>query len=165
MIRLEELERKENFEIDKYIEFREKVKKNMEHPEWLGDFTKEDLEKLIEDGNKIYVFYKDDIEVCSTMIIKASEKDILKFGLDIDYKKTMDYGPTFVSDEYRGNNLQLQMTKYLDNYLVENGYKYAVTTIHPDNIFSIRNVLKDDFKKVGSKEFKRGPREIYFKSF
>ena len=33
----------DNINLDEYIEFREKVKKNMEHPEWLGDFSKEDL--------------------------------------------------------------------------------------------------------------------------
>ena len=62
-------------------------------------------------------------------------------------------------------NTMVYMEETSNVATVENGYKYAVTTIHPDNIFSIRNVLKDDFKKVGSKEFKRGPREIYFKSF
>lgn len=165
MIKLEELEKKENYELDKYIEFRERVKKNMEYPEWLGDFTKEDLEKLIKEGSKIYIFYKDNEEVCSTMIIPATEKDIKKFELDIDYKKTMDYGPTFVDDKFRGNKLQLQMTRYLDNYLIGLGYKHAVSTIHPDNIFSIRNVLEDEFKEVGFKEFKRGPRKIYTKTF
>ena len=32
-----------NIDLDEYIEFREMVKQNMEHPEWLGDFSKEDL--------------------------------------------------------------------------------------------------------------------------
>ena len=44
---LKELEmRNENIDLDKYIEFREYVKKFMEHPEWLGDFTKEELLKM-----------------------------------------------------------------------------------------------------------------------
>ena len=30
-----------NIDLDKYIEYREYVKSYMEHPEWLGDFTKE----------------------------------------------------------------------------------------------------------------------------
>lgn len=36
----------DNIDLDKYIEYREYVKSNMQHPEWLGDFTKEDLEKI-----------------------------------------------------------------------------------------------------------------------
>lgn len=32
----------QNINIDEYIEFREMVKENMDHPEWLGDFSKED---------------------------------------------------------------------------------------------------------------------------
>lgn len=164
MIKLEELEKIENYNLDKYISFRERVKENMKNPEWLGDFTKEDLKNLIKIGSKIFVFLKNKEEVCSTMIIPSTSEDIEKFGLDINYKQTIDYGPTFVDDKYRGNKLQLQMTKYLDEYSIKKGYKYAVSTIHPDNIYSIRNLKEDCFEEVGFKEFKRGPRKIYKKN-
>ena len=59
MIKLEELEKIENYNLDKYISFRERVKENMKNPEWLGDFTKEDLENLIKIGSKIFVFFKE----------------------------------------------------------------------------------------------------------
>lgn len=164
MIELKELEIKhENIDLDKYINFREKVKQNMKHPEWLGDFSKEDIEDLLKNGSKIFVFFKNDKEVCSTMIIPSTSRDIEKFGLDINYKETIDYGPTFVDDKFRGNRLQLQMTKYLDEYSIKKGYKYAVSTIHPDNIYSIRNLKEDCFEEIGYKEFKRGPRKIYMK--
>ncbi len=163
-MKLEELEIKsDNIDLDKYIEFREDVKSRMEHPEWLGDFTKEDLKELLKNGSKIWVFYINNEEVCSTMAIPARKKDMDKFDLNIDFKKTIDYGPTFVNDKFRGNKLQLQMTKFLDDFYINKGYEYAVSTIHPDNIYSINNLLGDDFKKVGFKELKRGPRNIYSK--
>ena len=51
----------------------------------------------------------------------------------------------------------------LDEYSKKCGYKYAVGTIHPDNSYSINNLVKDDFKLIGTKEFKRGLRNIYIK--
>ena len=153
----------ENIDLDKYIEFREEVKRHMEHPEWLGNFTKEELEELLKRDSKLWVYYYNNIPICSMMLIPAREKDINKFGLSIDYKRTIDYGPMFVNYDYLGNNLQLQMLKEEDKYSMEKGYTYGVSTIHPDNTFSIVNFLKDDFKLINTKEFTRGIRNIYYK--
>ena len=62
-----------------------------------------------------------------------------------------------------GNNLQIQMLKYLDEYVKSKSYKIAIGTIHPDNIYSINNLIKDGFILTGSRSFKRGPRNIYVK--
>ena len=36
----------ENINLDEYMELREKVKAKMEYPEWLGDFTRDDLDEF-----------------------------------------------------------------------------------------------------------------------
>lgn len=163
-MKLEDLKRiDDNIDLDKYIEYREYVKSNMQHPEWLGDFTKEDLEKLLSSGTKIWIYYLDNDFVCSMMSIPSSEKDMVKFDLNLDYKEVIDYGPVFVNPKYVGNKLQYQMLKYLDEYVKSKGYKTAVGTIHPDNIYSINNLIKDDFILTGSRNFKRGTRNIYVK--
>ena len=55
------------------------------------------------------------------------------------------------------------MLEYLDKYSYNLGYKYAVGTIHPDNKYSINNLIKDNFKYTSTKEFTRGLRNIYVK--
>lgn len=155
----------ENIDIDKYIECRELVKKQMEHPNWLGDFSKEKLIKMLDNGAKIWNYYYNDDFVCSMMLILSDEKSCRDFGLKIDYKKVVDYGPMFVNPKYRGNSLRYQMLQELDKYCKENGYFYAASTIHPDNIYSIRNLEKDNFIKIGIKAFKRGIRNLYLKCF
>ena len=57
------------------------------------------------------------------------------------------------------------MLKLLDSLCIKKGYKYAVGTVHPDNIYSINNLIKGKFIKIGQKEFKRGLRDIYFKTY
>jgi endonuclease IV len=50
-----------------------------------------------------------------------------------------------------------------DEYLRSIGYKYSMTTVHPDNIYCARNIMKNGLEKVSQKTFKRGIRNIYFK--
>lgn len=95
------------------------------------------------------------------MIIPSSEKNLSKFKFDLCYKEVIDYGPMFVNPKYIGNGLQYQMLKAIDNYCQSLGYKYAITTVHPDNIYSINNLIKDNFEHKNTKELKRGIRNIY----
>lgn len=153
----------ENIDVDKYIEFREYVKSNMECPEWLGDFSKEDLNFILNNGSKIWIYYLGQESVCSMMFIPGDETSVEKLGLKIDYYKVADYGPMFVNPKYVGNGLQYQMLIEMDNYCIQRGYKYSIGTVHPDNVYSKNNLLKDKFVFCGQKEFTRGLRNIYLK--
>lgn len=153
----------DNINLKEYIKFRELVKENMPNPEWLGDFTKEELIEMLNNNTKIWIYYLNKEPVCSMMLIPSTEKDISKFELNISHTLAVDYGPIFVNPKYQGNGLQYQMLQILDKYVKEHNYKYIITTIHPDNIYCIRNFLKDDFKLINQKVFKRGPRNIYLK--
>ena len=155
----------ENIDIDEYIQFREFVISHMEHPEWLGVFSKEDLLTMLSNNSKIWMYYLEDEVVCSMMFIPATEKDAIRFDLEQYYKEVADYGPMMVNPKYRGNGLQYQMLKVLDDYAISNSYKYALATINPDNKYSIHNIEKDNFQFIRQKEFTRGLRNIYFKKY
>ena len=153
-----------NIDLDKYIEFRESVRSRMEHPEWLGEIPKEGLQQMLDIGGKIWIYYERDIPVCSIMFIPSGEeaKDDLEIE-GIDYNLMGDIGPVFVNFDYLGNGLMMQMLEMFDQYLVSIGYKYSMTTVHPDNIYCARNIMKNGLEKVSQKTFKRGIRNIYFK--
>lgn len=153
----------EKINIDQYIKFREQVKETMNDPEWLGDFTKEDIELLLQENSKIWVYYSKEIPICSMMIIPATKKSLIKFELNFKVQEVIDYGPMFVNPNYIGNNLQYQMLRELDEISRKKGYRYAVVTVHPDNMYSIRNLEKDKFKLINTKNFERGTRNIYLK--
>lgn len=153
----------EKINIDQYIKFREQVKETMNNPEWLGDFTREDIELLLQENSKIWVYYSKEIPICSMMIIPATKKSLIKFELNYKMQEVIDYGPMFVNPNYIGNNLQYQMLRELDEISRKKGYRYAVVTVHPDNMYSIRNLEKDKFKLINTKNFERGTRNIYLK--
>ncbi len=149
--------------IDEYIKYREEVKKHMEHPDWLGDFSKEDLENILKTGSKIWMYYEDNEFVCSMMMLPSDDEVLSKFEIDLDSKIVVDYGPMFVNYKYIGNGLQLKMLKELDRYCSEKGFRYAVVTVHPDNAYSTNNLIKDGFEMIRQREFTRGIRNIYLK--
>ena len=153
----------EKINIDQYIKFREQVKETMNNLEWLGDFTREDIELLLQENSKIWVYYSKEIPICSMMIIPATKKTLMKFELNYKVQEVIDYGPMFVNPNYIGNNLQYQMLRELDEISRKKGYRYAVVTVHPDNMYSIRNLEKDKFKLINTKNFERGTRNIYLK--
>lgn len=153
----------EKINIDQYIKFREQVKETMNNPKWLGDFTREDIELLLQENSKIWVYYSKEIPICSMMIIPATKKSLIKFELNFKVQEVIDYGPMFINPNYIGNNLQYQMLRELDEISRKKGYRYAVVTVHPDNMYSIRNLEKDKFKLINTKNFERGTRNIYLK--
>lgn len=153
----------DNVNLDEYIEFRELVKENMTNPEWLGDFTKEDLIYMLNNSSKIWMYFLNSEPVCSMMIIPSNDKMINLCNLKVSKELVVDYGPMMVNPKFVGNGLQYKMLQVLNDYCIKKGYKYVLGTIHPDNIFSIRNLEKDKFKMVVRKEFKRGLRNIYYK--
>ena len=153
----------ENVDLDKYIEFRESVRARMEHPEWLGEIPKEGLQEMLDVGGKIWIYYDGDVPVCSIMFIPAGEDAKKYLEIDIDYKLMGDIGPVFVNFDYLGYGLQMQMLKMYDEYLKSIGYRYQMTTVHPDNIYCSRNMEKHGLVRMGQKEFKRGIRNIYYK--
>ena len=152
-----------NIDLDIYLNFINYVKSTMEHPEWLGDFTKDDLETMLKEGTRIWMYYLDNEIVCSMMTIPSTQKSLDKFEIKLDYKIVVDYGQMAVNIKYVGNRLQYQMLKELEEYSKKEGYEYAASTIHPDNTYCINNFIKDNFELINYKEFKRGPRNIYLK--
>ena len=152
-----------NINLDEYLKYTKIVKDSMQHPDWLGDFTKSDLEYLISTGSKIWVYYLDNEFVCSMMFMPADSKSLDKMNIKYDYKIVSEYGPIMVNPKYVGNGLQYQMLEQLDKYSKENNYEYSISTIHPDNSYCINNFLKDNFNYTMTKEFKRGTRNIYLK--
>lgn len=153
----------EGISIDEYIKYRDLAKENMKYPEWLGDFSKEDLVFLLNNKSKIWMYYLNDEFVCSMMIIPTDRKSLTNFKIGLKSEEVIDYGPIFINPKYIGNSLQYQMLEELDKYCLKGGYKYAISTVHPDNIYSINNLVKDKFINIDNINLKRGKRNIYLK--
>ena len=160
-MKLEDLECRENIDIEEYFRYFTQIKSEMEHPDWLGDLEKEDFKHLLESGSKSWTYFDHGKFVCSFMYIVAKKKGIEHLGLNYSEEICADAGPMFVSSEYRGKGLQFQMFQKLEEFCKNKNLKYILTTANPDNIYSSNNMLKAGYENVGFKLLSRGPRNIY----
>ncbi|MBR3281575.1 MAG: hypothetical protein IKI57_07080 [Clostridia bacterium] len=158
-------------ELDPYLEFIKYVKAHMEHPEWLGEFTREDYVWMLNNGSHIYiwtlfeninrVFTDINQFVACGMIIPARQKDLEKFlQTDLKFEEVADFGPEAVHPNYIGNGLQSDVIQFLEKEAVKKGFMHGLGTVDPDNIYSIRNLIQNGFKVVTRVELKRGTRDV-----
>ena len=152
-----------NVNLDEYLYLYNYVRDNMDHPEWLGTFTKDEIKEILNNGGKIWMYYDNDIPVCSVFYIPTSNKSLKKHNINYDEKITGSLGPIMVRKEYIGNGLQTAMHQIINKYVKSIGKTHMFTKAHSDNIYSIRNILKDGYKIIDKYENERGPMTAFVK--
>lgn len=153
----------ENVNLDEYLELYKYVRDNMEHKEWLGTFERNEIEELLSIGGKIWMYYDGDTPVCSAFYLPVFNKTLRKHNISADESITGSLGPIMVRKEYVGNGLQREMQKVLTDYAKSIGKTHLFAKAHSDNIYSIRNILKDGFKVTHEYTNERGPNTAFFK--
>lgn len=79
---------------------------------------------------------------------KKDESDNLSAFLEnVDVKglKSANNKLCIVRSQYRGNSLQYEMGKILEHMAAKSGVKIMCATAHPDNTYSVNNLLKLGF--------------------
>ena len=70
-----------------------------------------------------------------------------------------------VLPEFRGHYLQYKMMQHAEGDLRQMGYRYLLCTVHPENVFSRSNVMKQGYQKMLTKEKYGGfLRDIWMKN-
>lgn len=139
-----------------YLSLYKYVRDNMPHKEWLGTFTKEEIIDILNNGGKIWLYYNKITPVCSMFYIPANNKSLRKHNILSDESITASLGPIMVSPDYLGNGLQNQMLKVFDEYCLSINKKYIFTKVHKDNIYSIKNLEKNNYFITHEYENERG---------
>lgn len=153
----------DNVNLDEYLYLYSYVRDNMEHPEWLGTFTLGEIKEILSVGGKIWMYYDGAIPVCSVFYIPTSNKSLRKHNVSYDESITGSLGPIMVRKEYVGNGLQMAMLEVLNEYVESIGKAHMFTKAHSDNIYSIRNILKDGYRVIDEYENERGPMTAFIK--
>ena len=83
----------------------------MEHHEWLGTFTLDEIKEKLSIGGKIWMYYDKDISVCSVFYIPTSNKSLKKHNIEYDESITESLGPIEVLAEISN---ALNDIQYLD---------------------------------------------------
>lgn len=149
--------------LDEYLKLYKYVRDNMEHPEWLGTFTKEEIEDILSNGGKIWLYYDGDNMVSSMFYIPITNKSLRKHNVEYDESETGSLGPIMVSPDYVGNGLQKQMMDVLDKYCLSINKKYIFTKVCSDNIPSVKNIISHGYILTNKYINERGENSTFIK--
>lgn len=146
----------ENVNLDDYLKLYKYVRDNMEHPEWLGTFTRDEIIEILNVGGKIWLYYDNSNLVCSMFYIPSSKKSLVKHNVNYNEELVGSLGPIMVSPDYVGHGYQIKMMNILDEYCRSINKKYIFTKVCSDNLYSLNNMLNDNYKVVDEYESERG---------
>ncbi len=146
----------DNVNLDDYLKLYKYVRDNMEHPEWLGVFTRDEIIEILGNGGKIWLYYDSDNLVCSMFYIPIKEKSLLKHKVSYSEDLVGSLGPIMVSPDYIGHGYQREMFKILDRYCKDTNKKYIFTKVCVDNLYSLNNMLRDNYEIVDRYMNERG---------
>ena len=146
----------ENVNLDDYLKLYKYVRDNMEHPEWLGTFSRDEIIEILNGGGKIWLYYDNSNLVCSMFYIPSSKKSLVKHNVNYNEELVGSLGPIMVSPDYVGHGYQIKMMNILDEYCRSINKKYIFTKVCSDNLYSLNNMLKDNYKVVDEYESERG---------
>ncbi len=119
----------------------------------LIDYSKEDLELLLENNSIIYTYYEKD-EIIMTVLIEPRNNKIKSIVLE----------PMLISDKYINNDIIITIINDLNNKIRNLNYKYIEVKIHPDNLKLIDKFIKNNFILKDTIETSLGLKNIYLKS-
>lgn len=164
MIKLKELKCIENnVNIKEYLKLYKYVRDNMEHSEWLGEFSEEEIIDILKGKGKIWLYYTDNTPVCSMFYIPVKQKTLDKYNLSCGENETGALGPIMVSPDFIGNGLQHQMMEVFHNYCKSINKKYIFTKAHTENVYSTNNMLKCGYVLVDKCMTETGEKSIFIK--
>ena len=134
-------------EVHKYLEFLHEVKAVMEQDEWFFlDPDEEVYEMMAQNAMDIWLA-EDGARIAAVFCVVYPGLRPVNLGYDLgleeeDLKRVVHMDTAAVHPEYRGQGLQHRMMRHSEEEL---GGKILMCTIHPDNRYSLNNVLKQGY--------------------
>ena len=131
-------------ELDKYLEFSHKVKDMMAQEDWFFlDPDEEVREMMARDAVAIWLA-EDGDRIAAVFCIVYPGLEAFNIGYDLGFteenlSRVVHMDTAAVHPDYRGRGLQNRMMAHAEGELQG---KILLCTIHPDNCYSLNNVLK-----------------------
>lgn len=147
-----------------HLEILKDIPKQFDSP-----YNYKELKKDFDNKSSVFLtFYKDKPIAYSFVYCFKEENEFkrnFKKYCEIS-KKNIDFTAEFagvgVLKKYRGHGLQDYFLKLRENYLQKINYKFSVISVHPKNIYSLKNILKNNYQLI-SKGKKDKKVRMYFR--
>lgn len=131
-------------ELDKYLEFSHVVKNMMAEDDWFFLDPDEEVRQMMAQDRVDIWLAEDEKRIAAVLCIVYPGMENFNIGYDLgfseeDLKRVVHMDTAAVHPDYRGRGLQKRMMAHAEQELEG---KILLCTIHPDNRYSLNNVLK-----------------------
>lgn len=137
-------------DVDGIMEIMEEVRCNTEHPDWFVADDEAFVRAHLADRGFVIVAETMDGRIAGFFLVKEPE-DNENLGVYLGFEKEklarvaiMDSAA--VGSEFRGHGLQGKMLEAAEAILDKERFSYLMCTVHPDNLYSLRNMQKHGYE-------------------
>lgn len=134
-------------EVHKYLEFLHEVKALMEQDEWFFLDPDEEVYEMMEQDAMGIWLAQDGERIAAVFCVVYPGMKEFNLGYDLgfsedDLHRVVHMDTVAVHPDYRGQGLQHRMMLHAEQELTG---RILMCTIHPDNKYSLNNVLKQGY--------------------
>lgn len=135
---------------ERYISFLHDIKDAMPQSQWFYLDSDEDTREMMEDGSMELWFAETQDRVAGVFSIIVPGLESFNLGYDLGFDEAMlrrviHMDTAAVHPDFRGHNLQYRMMMAAEEELRAAGGRILLCTVHPDNCYSVHNVLKQGY--------------------
>ena len=136
---------------ERFIEFLEEIRDGMSNKEWLYLDPPELVREMIADGTMELWLAVDGDRLAAVFDILYPGLDSCNYGYDLNLTESellqvVHMDTSAVHPDYRGQGLQGRMVHTAERELVGSGKRILLCTVHPENQFSLNNMLEQGFE-------------------
>ena len=147
-----------------FIQFLNDIKAEMPQKEWLYLDPPEVVYSMLENGTMEIWLAMDKDRVAAVFSLLYPGLETYNYGYDLELPETdllrvVHMDTSAVHKDYRGYGLQRKMVYAVEQELAFQDEKILLCTVHPDNQFSLNNMMQQGYEiqkrvnKYGSERF------------
>lgn len=147
-----------------FVRFLEEIRQEMPEKDWLYLDPPELVRKMVAEGTMALWFAEDAGRIAAVFSILCPGMDPCNYGYDLnltegELRQVVHMDTAAVHLDYRGQGLQGRMLRAAEEALSGSGRKILLSTVHPENRFSLGNLLKQGYEiqkrvnKYGSERY------------
>jgi len=130
-----------------FIALLQETWKRMDNKEWLYLDSPEEVREMLEDGTMELWVAMDEDRIAAAFDILIPGLNSFNYGYDLEFERqqllqVVNMDTIVVHPDYRGLGLQRTLMLEAEKWAFAQGYQILMCTVHPDNSFSLNNMLK-----------------------
>lgn len=134
-----------------FISFLYAIQATMEHKEWFYLDSPQEIQEMMSGGIMALWLAEDEGRLVGAFDALYPKLDAYNYGYLLGYsendlQRVVNMDTAAVHPDYRGKGLQAKLMQYAETEIQRSGDRILLCTVHPDNQYSLHNVLKQGYR-------------------